>query len=179
MIKNRLKIAPVFAAVLILALCLTYFLMSDTMNSVNDVTEQEALALLTENAVQMNNIIENQLTNNWRQIDTICAALDNLDNHSTDEVASFLKNVSPDAHNVLLLSDKGNYLDKAGERGVQQISKDILPLIQGEKRILRLRQDNDTDILMFGTRIKPLYMNDEKMEYLFVYYKLEAYLGLL
>ena len=179
MIKNRLKIAPVFAAVLILALCLTYFLMSDTMNSVNDVTEQEALALLTENAVQMNNIIENQLTNNWRQIDTICAALDNLDNHSTDEVASFFKNVSPDAHNVLLLSDKGNYLDKAGERGVQQISKDILPLIQGEKRILRLRQDNDTDILMFGTRIKPLYVNEERMEYLFVYYKLESYLGLL
>ena len=179
MIKNRLKIAPVFAAVLILALCLTYFLMSDTMNSVNDVTEQEALALLTENAVQMNNIIENQLTNNWRQIDTICAALDNLDNHSTDEVASFLKNASPDAHNVLLLSDKGNYLDKSGEWGMKQISKDILPLIQGEERILRLRQDNNTDILMFGTRLKPLYVNEEKMEYLFVYYKLESYLGLL
>ena len=179
MIKNRLKIAPVFAAVLMLALCLTYFLMSDTMNSVNDVTEQEALALLTENAVQMNNIIENQLTNNWRQIDTICAALENLDNHSTDEVASFLKNASPDAHNVLLLSDKANYLDKSGEWGMKQISKDILPLIQGEERILRLRQDNDTDILMFGTRIKPLYVNEEKMEYLFVYYKLESYLGLL
>ena len=64
--KNQLKIAPVFAVVLVLALLLTYFLMSDTMNSVNDISEQEALALLTENAVQMDNIIENQLINNWR-----------------------------------------------------------------------------------------------------------------
>ena len=50
--KNQLKIAPIVAAVLVLALLLTYFLMSGTMNSVNDVTEQEALALLTENAVR-------------------------------------------------------------------------------------------------------------------------------
>ncbi len=179
MSKNQFKIAPIVAAVLILALLLTYFLMSNTMNSVNDVTEQEALALLTENAVQMNNIIENQLTNNWKQIDTICVALENMENHSADEVASFLHDASPDAYNMLLLSDEGNYLDKSGVLGMKQISKDILPLIQGEERILRLRQDNDTDILMFGTRIKPFYVGSEKMEYLFVYYKLDSYLSLL
>ena len=177
--KNQLKIAPVFAVVLVLALLLTYFLMSDTMNSVNDISEQEALALLTENAVQMDNIIENQLINNWRQIDTICAALEDMENHSADKIASFLQNASPDAYNVLLLSDKGDYLDSSGEQGSKQISKDILPLIQGEERILRLRQDNDTDILMFGTKIKPLYMDADKMEYLFVYYKLDSYLSLL
>ena len=50
--RNQLKIAPTVAVVLILSLLLTYFLMSGTMNSINDVSEQEALALLTENAVQ-------------------------------------------------------------------------------------------------------------------------------
>ncbi|MGN0650836.1 MAG: histidine kinase dimerization/phospho-acceptor domain-containing protein, partial [Oscillospiraceae bacterium] len=177
--KNQLKTALVFAGILILALLLTYYFMSDTMNSVNSVTEQEALALLTENAVQMDNIIENQLTNNWRQIDTICAALENMENHSSDKVASFLQNASRDAYNVLLLSDKGNYLDSSGGHGSKQIAKDIMPLIQGEERILLLRQDNDTDILMFGIRIKPLYVNAERMEYLFVYYKLDSYLELL
>lgn len=177
--KNQLKIAPVAAAVLILVLLLTYVLMSNTMRSVNDVTEQEALALLTENAVQMDSIIENQLTNNWKQIDTICVALENMENHSAGMVASFLQNASPDAYNMLLLSDEGIYLDSSGERGSKQISKDILPLMQGEERILLLRQDSDTDILMFGTKIKPLYVEEDRMEYLFVYYKLDSYLGLL
>ena len=177
--KKQIKLVPVFAVVLILASVLTYFLMSGTMNSVNEVSEQEALALLTENAVQMDSIIENQLANNWKQIDTICVALDNMANHSSDMVASFLRNSSPDAYNMLLLSNEGSCLDSSGEWGINQISKDILPLVQGEERILRLRQDNDTDILMFGTRIKPFFVDANEMNYLFVYYRLDSYLSLL
>ena len=177
--KYQFKIAPIVVVVLIMSLLLTYFLMSDTMNSINDVSEQEALALLTENAMQMDNIIENQLTNNWKQIDTICVALENMEDHSADMVASFLHDASTDAYDMLLLSDEGSYLNRSGGRGLKQISKDILPLMQGGERILLLRQDKDTDILTFGTRIKPLYVESEKMEYLFVYYKLDSYLALL
>ncbi len=179
MSRKHNKIAPVVAAILILSLLLTYFLMSGTMSSVNDISEQEALALLTENAMQMDNIIENQLCNNWKQIDTVCVALENMENYSVNEVVSFLQNGLTDTYDVLLLSDDGNYLNRNGQWGLKQIAKDILPLIQDEERILRLRQDKDTDILMFGTRIKPLYVNEEKMEYLFVYYKLDSYLSLL
>ena len=177
--KIQLKIAPTVAAVLILSLLLTYFLMSGTMNSINDVSEQEALALLTENAMQMDSIIENQLINNWKQIDTICVALENMEDHSAEKVASFLQNASTDAYDMLLLSHEGGYLNRDGQRGLKQITKDVLPLIQGEERILLLRQDKDTDILTFGTRIRPLYVEGERMEYLFVYYRLDSYLGLL
>ena len=62
--RNQFKIAPTVAGILILSLLLTYFLMAGTMNSINEVSEQEALALLTENAVQIKHIIKNQLTNN-------------------------------------------------------------------------------------------------------------------
>lgn len=177
--KNQIKFAPFVAVVLILALALTYFLMSDSMKSVNDVTEQEALALLTENAVQMDSIIENQLTNNWKQIDTICVALENMENHSAEMVASFLHNSSPEAYNMLLLSNEGSCLNNSGEWGIKQISKDLLPLIQGQERILLLRQDKDKDILMFGTRIKPFFVEEKEMNFLFVYYKLDSYLSLL
>ena len=50
--KKQFKIAPAVAGVLILSLLLTYFLMSGTTKSINDASEQEALALLAENAVQ-------------------------------------------------------------------------------------------------------------------------------
>ncbi|MGN0596897.1 MAG: response regulator, partial [Ruminiclostridium sp.] len=169
----------IVVAVFLMSSLLTYFLMSSTMNSVNNVTEQEALSLLTENAVQMNSIIENQLANNWKQIDTISAALENMENHSSDMVAFFLQNASSDAYNTLLLSDEGVYLDSSGQWGTKQISKDILPLMKGNERILLLQQDSDMDILMFGTEIKPFYVEEEQMKYLFVYYKLDSYLSLL
>ena len=177
--KHQFKIAPTVAGVLILSLLLTYFLMTGTMNSINDASEQEALALLTENAVQMNNIIENQLTSNWKQIDTVCMGLEHLESHSVNEVVSFLQDASTDAYDMLLLSGEGSFLDRSGQQGVKQISKDLLPLMRGEDRILLLRQNKDTDILTFGKRIKPLSVGAEKMEYLFVYYKLDSYLGLL
>ena len=177
--KRQFKIAPTVAGVLILSLLLTYFLMTGTMNSINDASEQEALALLTENAVQMNNIIKNQLTSNWKQIDTVCMGLEHLESHSVNEVVSFLQDASTDAYDMLLLSGEGSFLDRSGQQGVKQISKDLLPLMRGEDRILLLRQNKDTDILTFGKRIKPLSVGAEKMEYLFVYYKLDSYLGLL
>ncbi|MGN1369279.1 MAG: response regulator [Aristaeellaceae bacterium] len=177
--KLPLRIIPAVVGVLILSLLLTYFLMSGTMDSINGISEQEALALLTENAVQMNHIIENQLANNWKQIDTICVALERLDDHSTHEVVAFLQDVSTDAHDMLLLSDDGSYLDRAGRWGLKQMTKDLLPLLQGEERIILLRQDKDTDILTFGQRIQPMTVNGKTMEFLFVYYKLDSYLSLL
>ena len=80
---------------------------------------------------------------------------------------------------MLLLSGEGSFLDKSGQQGMKQISQDLLPLMQGEETILLLRQDKDTDILTFGKRIKPLSVGTETMEYLFVYYELDSYLGLL
>ena len=177
--KNQFKIVFTVAGVLIPSLLLTFFLMTSTMDSINAISEQEALALLTENAVQMNNIIENQLINNWRQIDSIGAALEHMTAYSADEICAFLQSATPDAHNVLLLSGGGDYLDRAGEHGLMQITKDLLPLVQDEERILLLRQEKDMDILLFGTRITPLVVEDAQMAYLFVYYKLDSYLSLL
>ena len=178
-LKNQFEMAPTVAVVLILSLLLTYFLMSGTMNSINDVSEQEALALLTENAVQMKNIIENQLINNWKRIDTVCVALERSEAHTVNELISFSQAVSADAYDILLLSDDGSSLDRSGQWGLKQITQDLLPLMQDEERILLLRQDNDTDLLAFGKRIRPFSVGEEQMEYLFVYYKLDSYLELL
>ena len=177
--KNPFKTVPTVAAVLLLSLLLTYFLMSGTMESINAVSEQEALALLTENAVQMDNIIGNQLVSNWKQIDILCVALQHMQAHSVQEIVALLQAAAPDAHDVLLLSRDGSYLDKSGRQGLKQITKDLLPLMESGERILLLRQDNDMDILMFGTRISPLRVEDGQMEYLFVYYRLGSYLELL
>lgn len=120
--KKQFRIAPTVAGVLILSLLLTNFLMSGTMRSINDAGEREALALLTENAVQMNSIIENQLINNWKQIDTISVGLERLEGRSVNEVVSYLRDASTEAYDMLLLSGEGSFLDKSGQQGIKQIS---------------------------------------------------------
>lgn len=177
--KKQIKIAPILVLVLFLTMCLTYFFLSQTMDSVNRASEKEALALLTENAVQMNSIIENQISNNWKQIESISLALGTMTNHLPKEISSFMQEADPDSYNMELLSGEGNYLNKYGQSGTMQISKDLLPLFQDGNKILRLRQDGDNDLLMFCTKIKPIQLGNEKMEYLFVYYNLDSYLGLL
>ena len=177
--KKQFIIAPTVAGVLILSLLLTYFLMSGTTKTINDASEQEALALLTENAVQMEKIIENQLANNWKRIHNLCIALEHMGNHSVDETVSFLQDASTEAYDMLLLSGDGSFLDRSSQQGKKQITKDLLPLMQGEDRILLLQQEKNTDILTFGKRITPLYVGEKKMEYLFVNYRLDSYLELL
>lgn len=81
--------------------------------------------------MQMNNIIENPLINHWRQIDSIGAALEHMTAYSADEICAFLQSATPDAHNVLLLSGGGDYLDRAGEHGLMQITKDLLGIHKG------------------------------------------------
>ena len=90
-----------------------------------------------------------------------------------------MQDVSTEAYDMLLLSGDESFLDRSGQQGQKQISKDLLPLMQGEDSILLLRQEKDTDILTFGKRITPLYVGEKKMEYLFVYYRLDSYLELL
>ena len=127
--KKRFIIAPTVAGILILSLLLTYFLMSGTTKTINDASEQEALALLTENAVQMEKIIENHLANNWKRIYSVCIALEHMENHSVDEVVSFLQDASTEAYDMLLLSGDGSFLDRSSQQGKKQITKDLLPLM--------------------------------------------------
>lgn len=124
--------------------------MSGTTKTINDASEQEALALLTENAVQMEKIIENQLANNWKRIYNVCIALEHMGNHSVDEVVSFLQDASTEAYDMLLLSGDGSFLDRSSQQGKKQITKDLLPLMQGEDGILLLRQEKIRIFLHLG-----------------------------
>ncbi|MGM9958503.1 MAG: hypothetical protein ACI32B_04560 [Erysipelotrichaceae bacterium] len=76
--KKQFKIASTVAGILILSLLLTYFLMSGTRKTINDASEQEGLALLTENTVQVEKIIEYQLANNRKLIYSVCIALEHM-----------------------------------------------------------------------------------------------------
>lgn len=177
--KKQIRVIFVLACILLLSLTLTSLLVSKTMDSINIVSENEALEILTENTVQMDSIIDNQLTNNWKHIDTISSALKYVKDNSNLNIAEFLNKESTWSYNIYLLSDDGSYLDKNGKKGTKQITKDILPLFKGEECILLMMQENEEDYLTFGSRIEPINIDGITMKYLFVYYEIDTYLNLL
>ena len=176
--NDQIYILITVTVVFILAFVLTLSLMTNTMSSVSEISENEALSLLSENAVQMNNIISNQLENNWKRIDTVSVGLEYIE-EGAGNITDYLNTSFGDAYDVLLLSEGGVYLNKNGEKGVLQITEDLFPLLDGGERILLLRQEMDLDILLFGRQINPIEVEGENMKYLFVYYKLDSYLSLL
>ena len=177
--RKQFKMMAAIAAILIIALFSTYLLLSKTMRSINEASEKEALSLMAENAAQLEHTFENQLTNNWKQIDMVSYAFNHMPSTSKDDIVEYMQSAVDDAYNVLLLSDEGLYLDKNSKQGQMEITSDLFPIMQENNRVLLLRQDRNTDMLTFGTLIEPVFVDGTEMKYLFVYYRLDSYLELL
>lgn len=177
--RKQFKMMAAIAAILIIALFSTYLLLSNTMRTINEASEKEALSLMAENAAQLEYTFENQLMNNWKQIDMMSYTFNHMPNASKNGVVEYMQSAVSDACNVLLLSDEGLYLDKNSKQGQMEINSDMFPVMQDNNRVILLRQDKNTDMLAFGTRIEPVFIDGTEMKYLFVYYYLDSYLELL
>lgn len=177
--QKRFNVIPAVFIIFLLAFVATYLLLSNTMRSMDEASEREALSLLSENAVQMERIFENQLSNNWKHIGMVSRALNHMQDSTNEEIVNYLQVAMPDTYNILLLSDDGIYIDKSGKQGMMEITKDLLPLAQGEEHLLFLSQKGNMDMLTFGTVIDPITIDGIRMNYLFVYYSLDEYMDLL
>lgn len=177
--QKNFKVIPAVIMIFLLALVATYLLVSNTMRSMDEASEREALSLLSENAVQMERIFENQLSNNWKHIGMVSRALNHMQDSTKEEIVNYLQVAMPDTYNILLLSNDGIYIDKTGKQGMMEITMDLLPLAQGEDHLLLLSQKGNMDMLTFGTVIEPITIDGVRMNYLFVYYSLDEYMDLL
>ena len=179
-LPRQLKMALAMAVVLSAVLLMTFVLLSGSMRQINNASEKEGLNLLAENAAQMETMFEVQLANNWKQIEMTRFALGQLDHLTRKQIVDYMREAIPDTYNVLLLSEDGSFIDKAGKEGIKSFSADLLPLISGDvDRLLLLRQDGNIDTLTFATTIDPISVDGTDMRYLFIYYRLDTYLDIL
>ena len=139
---KHLKIrTAIIVAILIIALAAVFLLQKISLSSVNNVSEDTALALLSDNVNQVREVLDNQLNNIWGRMEMVDSALNAVGDMSGEEAVSYLKNSVPDAHRVMLVSKEGAYVDQKGEIGFLEPAEELYPLFLENQRICILSQE--------------------------------------
>lgn len=177
--KQEIKQAVAIALVLATALVLVFVLQNNTITSVNKVSEQTALSILSENANQVREVLDNQLDNIWKRMDMVDSAISAIGDMSEDKAVTYLKDSLSDAYRVELASSEGAYIDQNGEKGYLEASEDIYPLFLEDKSICILSQHGQQDTLLFGMPVRPVMVGETEIRYLMAYFKLDSFMELL
>ena len=167
------------AIVLVAALLLVFLLQKNTLTSVNTVSEQTALSILSENANQVREVLDNQLDNIWGRMEMVDSALSAIGDMSEEQAVSYLKDSLSDAYRVGLVSVEGRYIDQNGERGYLEASEEAYPLFLEDKPICLLNQKGQQDTLMFGMPVKSVMVGETEIRYLVAYFQLDSFMELL
>lgn len=114
--KQEIKQAIAIAVVLVAALVLVFMLQRNTLTSVNMVSEQTALSILSENASQVREVLNNQMDNIWGRMEMVNSALSSIGDMSEEKAITYLKDSLSDACRVELSSAEGKYIDQNGEK---------------------------------------------------------------
>ena len=166
-------------AILIIALAAVFLLQNNTLSSVNELSEQTALSLLSDNANQVKGVLDNQISNIWIRLEMVDSALSSIGDTSLDRAVNYLNNSVPDACEIELVSDDGIYIRQNGESGYITPTNDMFPLFLNDERICILNQDENRDTVLFGMPISNVKVDETEFDYLFVYFKLDAFMKLL
>lgn len=175
-LKSRTVIIVI---ILIIALATVYILQTHMLTSVNRVSEQTALSLLSENANQVRKGLDNQLNDIWERMEMVDSALTAVGEMNTEEAVSYLKSCIPDLYRVLLVTKEGEYIDQTGKKNYLEPTEKLYPLFFENKRISILNQDSEQDTMLFGKPVTNVSVDNMEISYLMVYFKLDSFRELL
>ena len=177
--KQEIKQALAITAVLVAALFLVFLLQRNTLTSVNRVSEQTALSILSENANQVREVLDGQLDNIWGRMEMVNSALSAIGDMSQEQAVSYMKDSLSDAWCVELVSAEGRYIDQNGKSGYIEASEEIYPLFFEDQPICLLNQQGQQDTLLFGMPVKPVMVGETQIRYLIAYFQLDSFMELL
>ena len=169
----------IIVVILIAALAAVYILQRNTLSSVNRVSEQTALNLLSDNVNQVREVLDNQLNNIWGRMEMVDGALNSIGDMTTKEAVSYLQNSVPDAYRIELVSKDGEYIDQNGKTGYVKPTKELYPLFLYNERICILSQDGEQDTLLFGMPVTAVTVDRIEVQYLMAYFDLDTFMNLL
>ncbi|MGN0778674.1 MAG: ATP-binding protein [Aristaeellaceae bacterium] len=179
MVKQNIWRTGIIMAILTAALVLVFLLQTNTITSVNRASEQTALELLSENANQVREVLDNQLDTIWARMTMVDSALVAIGDMTRDEARAYLRTSLPDAYRVELVTADGAYLDQDGKTGYITPSEDVFPLFLQNQPICVLSQQGQQDTLLFGKPITPVKVEQREMCYLMACFSLDSFMALL
>ncbi|MBE6851930.1 MAG: response regulator [Ruminococcus sp.] len=162
-------------------LFVSWMLLNYSVNLVDESADREGLSHIMENTEQLKYSLTSRVDDTLTIMEIERQSLDESENDSKAEIARKLSLMceKTGAWRVYLISDKEHYLDDKGNTGRWEITDDMIPVLQGEKSICRLRQDAiGGDRLNFAIHLGT-EVTDEKYEVLLVEYLLDKFLEVL
>lgn len=165
--------------VLIIALIAVFMLQTNTISSVNEVSEQTALSLLSDNANQVKAVLDNQISNIWLRMEMVDSALTNIGDTNLEQAVIYLQNSIPDACETGVISEEGLYIRQDGKMGYVSPDSNIFPLFLNNEKICLLSNDRNNDKVLFGMPIHNVKIDETEYKYLFVYFELDTFMQLL
>ncbi len=165
--------------VLIVALASVFLLQYRSMSSVNKVSEERVLSLLSDNANQVKRVLDNQMSNIWTRIDIVNSSLLSLGDMTEEQAVSFLKYTLPQAYNVELVTKDGHFIDQFGKSGYIEHGEEVAPLLQNNERVCFLNQNGAKDSLIFGMPVVAVNVDQTVYQFVLAYYKLDGFIQLL
>lgn len=177
--KNLKIRTGIIVAILVVALAAVFLLQKYTLSSVNNVSEDTALSLLSDNVNQVREVLDNQLNNIWGRMEMVDSALNAVGDMSGEEAITYLESSVPDAYRVMLVSKEGAYIDQKGEVGFLEPAEKLYPLFLDNQRICILSQEGQQDTLLFGMPVSTVTVDGIEVQYLMMYFSLDTFMDLL
>ena len=171
--------SAIIVAILFIALVAVFLLQKNTLSSVNRVSEQTALTLLSDNVNQVREVLDNQINNIWARMEIMDRALTAIGDMDSQKAQSYLRTSLLDTYRVELVTEEGEYIDQNGKRGFIKLTEELCPLFLYNSRICTLSQDGERDMVLFGTPITDVTVEGREVQYLMAYYELDTFMNLL
>lgn len=176
---NPRHIILVILLIFIAALAMTFVKLSFSMRSVNAVSERETLKMLTQNAEQIKQVMDNQIDKKWDSLDMAAAALSNVDGLTEKQAVDFFENTISDEYIVWLMTKDGYYLKSDGSTGQAKLTGQVRSMLENGESLCSLYPYGYVDTLRLAKPIPAILVEDHQMEYMFVYFKLNTFMSLL
>lgn len=177
--KVKKSSSAIIVAILFIALVAVFLLQKNTLSSVNRVSEQTALTLLSDNVNQVREVLDNQINNIWARMEIMDSALTAIGDMDSQKAQSYLRTSLLDTYRVELVTEEGEYIDQNGKRGFIKLTEELCPLFLDNSRICTLSQDGERDMVLFGTPITDVTVEGREVQYLMAYYELDTFMNLL
>lgn len=171
----------VMVSLLLIAMLSFFFVINKTVHDMDQAADEEALNHIMENTEQLYYSLSNRIDDTWIMMDFADMSLSNMAEAQPENAVRYLDLMQENSQavKVYLITEDGEYLDDAGKTGRWEFDKAVLPLLEEQQPVCRLKQTAlGGDFLEFAIPLSTP-ITEEKYSILLAEYDLNSFLEVL
>lgn len=171
----------IMVCLLLISLVSSWLLVNFLVGQVGGSADTEALNHIVENTEQLHYSFYSRIEDTWTIMDIGGQSISKLGAAPDSDVLSAINLLreKAGASSIYLITREGQYLDSSGGTGLWQLDASMLPLLRGEERLCRLRQEETGGDLLDFALLLDAPVTQQEYCLLLMEYKLDTFLKVL